>query len=398
MNQNTLKKFPDESDEQYIYRICGLREVNNMTWQQVADILNAALGNNFGESKYRKDYQIFAKGLKANEKMIFTENQYLKKIQEERREFDKAKKQYQDQRREYYKLIANDARYEHLEEELIKAAINLNGKKMLSDSSYPVSVSDNEALLVLSDWHYGMVTDNIWNTFNVDICKERVSKLCQRAKEYIKLHNVNTLHIMLLGDFINGSIHSTVRVASEENTCEQLMHVSELLAETIYDLSFAVNKVNIYSTYGNHARTIQNKNDSIHSDNLERILPWWLKCRFMHNSKINIFDMRYEFIDCYVCGHPVIGVHGDLENFNKLGVDMYTLFSKQYGIDVEYVFMGDKHHNKQYDAYGIETTLVSSLCGTDNYANDKRLYSKAGQTLCIFNEEDGKVCTYNITF
>lgn len=392
------KKMNGETEDQYILRICSMKEQQGWTWKQIADILNESLGHNFGESAYRKKVQHFNQMLEANEKSIFTEDEYLKKIQEERREFEKAKKQFQDQRREYNKLIASSARYEHLEEELIKVAMSLNEKKMLGRHEYPLNVSDNEALLILSDWHYGMVTDNIWNQFNVEICRQRVNELCQRAKSYLKTHCVNTLHIMLLGDFINGSIHSTVRVASEENTCEQLMHVSELLAEAISELSSVVNEVRVYSTYGNHARTIQNKNDSIHSDNLERILPWWLKCRFMTNNKVNIYDMQYEFIECYICGHSVIGVHGDLENFGKLGLDMYTLFSKQYGIDVEYVFMGDKHHNQQYDTYGIETTLVSSLCGTDNYANEKRLYAKAGQTLCIFNEDVGKVCTYNITF
>lgn len=392
------RKLNEENDNEYILRICSMKEQNNWTWEDIAKILNESLGNNFGESAYRKKYQHFKKMLEDNESKIFPEDAYLKKIQEERIGFEKAKKQFQDQRREYNKLIADSARYEHLEEELIKAAMNLNEKKILNNDNYYTNTSDNEALLVLSDWHYGMVTDNIWNKFNIEICEQRVNRLCQKAKQYLELHNINVLHIMLLGDFINGSIHSTVRVASEENTCEQLMNVSELLAETICELSSVVNKINIYSTYGNHARTIQNKNDSIHSDNLERILPWWLKCRFMNNKKIDIYDMKYEFINCYICGHSVVGVHGDLENFSKLGVDVYTLFSKQYGIDVEYVFMGDKHHNKQYDVYGIETTLVSSLCGTDNYANDKRLYSKAGQTLCIFNREDAKVCTYHITF
>lgn len=392
------KKKSDENENQYILRICSLKEQNSWTWKDIAKILNNSLGNNFDESAYRKRYQHFKSMMNDNESNLFSEDNYLKRIREERRELEKAKKQFQDQRREYNKLIANSARYEHLEEELIKAAMNLNEKKMLTEHKHLLDVSDNEALLILSDWHYGMVTDNIWNQFNVDICKQRVDELCQKAKSYLKTHHVNTLHIMLLGDFINGSIHSTVRVASEENTCEQLMHVSELLAETIFELSSVVNEVKVYSTYGNHARTIQNKNDSIHSDNLERILPWWLKCRFMLNNKVNIYDMPYEFIECYICGHSVIGVHGDLENFGKLGIDMYTLFSKQYGIDVEYVFMGDKHHNRQYDTYGIETTLVSSLCGTDNYANEKRLYAKAGQTLCIFNEDVGKVCTYNITF
>ena len=124
-------------------------------------------------------------------------------------------------------------------------------------------------------------------------------------------------------------------------------------------------------------------------------LYWRLK----DNPKVTIEDNEfYEFIYLDVQGHGIVGTHGDLESFRKLGIDMHTLFSKQYGFDIEYVFSGDKHHLESNDSYGIENVLVSSLCGTDNYANNKRLYSKAGQTLYIFNKEDGKVCTYNITF
>ena len=392
-------KPEEENEEQYIYRICSTKESSGMTWKEIADIINRSLNNNYTESAYRKKYQMFQNGLKACQKQVFSDDEYLKKIQEERRELEKAKKQFQDQRREYNKILARDARSEHLVEELIKVANRLDETKMLPHSGFPLVSSNNEAVLVLTDWHYGMVTDNIWNKYNTQICRERVGMLCDKTKEYLQLHKVNKLHIMLLGDFISGSIHSTVRVASEENTCEQLIHVSELLAEAISELSAPVNYVEVYCTYGNHARTVQKKEDSIHSDNMERIIGWWLDCRLLGNNKIHVWtNMPYEFIHCVVCGHNIIGVHGDLENYNKLGIDMHTLFTKQYGVDVEYVFMGDKHNNKQYDSYGIETTLVSSLCGTDDYANNKRLYSKAGQTLCIFNKEDGKVCSYNITF
>ena len=72
------------------------------------------------------------------------------------------------------------------------------------------------------------------------------------------------------------------------------------------------------------------------------------------------------------------------------------MFGKKYGLDVEYVFSGDKHHSETIDSYGIDNVMVSSLCGTDDYANNKRLYANPAQTLCIFNKEDGKICTYNI--
>lgn len=400
MMNNIDYKPNEENEDQYVFRICSMKDSAGMTWQEVANIINQALNNNYTESAYRKKYQQFQNGLKACEKQVFSDDEYLKKIQQEKDEAYKATKQLQDQRREYRKLLAKDARSEHLIEELIKAANNLSTKKILEDCSrYSWSHNNDDALLCLADWHYGMVTDNIWNCYNVAICKDRVNYLYQKVSEHVSRHNVNRLNIMILGDLVNGAIHNSCRVASEEVVCEQLMNVSEVLAEFINDISKYVNEVHVYSTYGNHARTVQNKEDSIHSDNMERIIPWWLSWRLKDNKKIFIEDNEfYEFIYLQIQGHGIVGVHGDLEKFRRLGVDMHTLFNKQCGLDVEYVFSGDKHHSESIDSYGIENVLVSSLCGTDNYANNKRLYSKAGQTLCIFNEEDGKVCTYNIYF
>lgn len=399
MTSNEMKYNPQtENEEQYIFRICDIKDASGLTWKEVADIINNELGNNYTESAYRKRYQMFHNGLKTCEKQVFSDNEYLKKIQEQTDELYKAKRQYQDQRREYNKILVKDARSEHLEEELIKAANKLSHEKMLKNYG-PYYNAETDAVLCLTDWHLGMVTDNIWNKYDIQTCIERVGQLYRKAKSYLRLHNVGKLHIMVLGDLVHGSIHSTVRVASEEDTCNQLMHASELLAELINELSQYVNEVHVYSTYGNHARTVQKKEDSIHSDNMEKIIPWWLEWRLKNNSKVIIEDNKfYEFVYLNVMGHDIVGVHGDLENFRKLGIDMHTLFSKQYGFNVEYVFSGDKHHNESIDSYGIENVLISSLCGTDDHANSKRLYSKAGQTLCIFNKEDGKVCTYNINF
>lgn len=397
---DTIKFMPNlENEEQYIYRICSTKESLGMTWRQIADVLNEALGHNYDESAYRKKVQSFNKIMKNHEDKFFTDDEYLKKIQEQTDELYKAKKQFQDQRREYNKILSQAARSEHLNEELIKAAQDLSSEKMLNGNKTVFIDNDNDALLILTDWHYGMVTDNIWNKYNISICKDRISKLLDKSKQYLRINNVDTLYVMVLGDLIHGSIHTSVRVASEEATCKQLMDASELLAELIDELSKYVNKVRVFSTYGNHARITEKKEDSIHSDNMEQIVPWWLTWRLKDNVKVIIEDNNfYEFLYADIKGHGVVGVHGDLDSFKKIGVDMHTLFTKQYGINVEYCYSGDKHHSESIDVYGIDNVLVSSLCGTDDYANNKRLFSKAGQTLCIFNSEDGKVCTYNITF
>jgi len=243
--------------------------------------------------------------------------------------------------------------------------------------------------LVFGDWHYGMITDNIFNSYNTEICKKRVAEVVSEAISKILLHHCNTVHIVILGDLFHGAIHTSARVASEELTCEQIMQVSEILAQSVENISGCVDNVYVYTTYGNHGRTVQNKNDNIHKDNMERIIPWWLEQRLKNNPKIkelNRGDGEFLFINA--CGHNLCAVHGDLDNV-KSPLGLAGLFRKKRNIDIEYVLLGDKHHRESFEQLGITATICGALCGTDDYANDKRLYSTPSQLLLIVNKERG---------
>lgn len=329
---------------------------------------------------------------------------YLECLREKEEQIFKEKKKLYDQRREYNKLLTSDARAEHLMEEMIKAANNLNHDKPLITSSADIvpyrSNRKKQAVLCLADWHYGMVTDNIWNTYNTDICRERVSQLAKYVKEYLKVNDIVDLNILMLGDFAHGGIHTTCRVKSEEDVCDQLMNVSEILAEFVNDLSHCVYHVNVYSCYGNHMRTIQDKKESVHSDNMEKIVPWWMKERLKKNKKVNIIESEYkEFTPLKVFDYNICAVHGDLEkDMRKIGITINTIFTKKFNESIDYTISADKHHIEEFGQLGIRSILVPCLCGTDDHANDRRLYSDAGQTLLIFNDEYGCEATYHIPF
>ena len=396
MNSN-LKRLDGETQEQYFFRVCSMKESLGFTWPQMAEIFNAEFGCSKGDTAYRKEWAAFNKIFNANADKLVGDNVYSNEIQEQIDELYKIKKQVADQRREYNKILTSDARADHLVEKLIEAANVVPLENYSNIFAFKNSNSKEEAILALSDWHYGQISNNIWNEYNTEICLRRVATLFDKVASALQEHSVQTLHIVLLGDFVSGAIHTGVRVASEEDTCDQLMHVSELLANFINFISRCVDKVNVYSTYGNHARTIQNKNDSIHSDNMERVIPWWLKQRLKDNDRVNIIDSDYyEFIYLNVCGYNVVCTHGDLEKLKDFGVIVNSLFSKKYGKTIDYTFNGDKHHLESFEQFGIESALVGSLCGTDEFANNKRLYSNPMQTLCIFTPDDGKLCTYNI--
>lgn len=315
-------------------------------------------------------------------------------------ELKKERQRFFDQRNAFNKIVSLNGRQEHIYESLAVAANNLMDSigVTFDDSYYCEDItSNNEAVLVLSDWHYGMETKNVFNSYDTEICKQRVHNVVDAAITRIQLHRCRKLHIVVLGDLYHGAIHVSARVASDELVCDQLMQVSEILAQAILKLSQYVDKTLVYATYGNHARTVQNKHDSIHKDNMERIVPWWLMQRFQaHDNIVVVPESDNEFLFVNACGHDICAAHGDLDTVKCSPRLLATIFHKQYGKDIEYILLGDKHHRESFNELGITATICGSLCGTDDYANDKRMYSKPEQLLLIVNRKYGVDAEYRL--
>lgn len=312
----------------------------------------------------------------------------------------KEKQKYYDQRREFNKLLSNDGRREHMFESMAKSASELNETIGRCYEYFQIDdedVSENDAVLVLSDWHYGLVADNVFNKYDTKICRERVQCVFEKAIKRALLHDCRKMHIVILGDMVHGAIHTSARVASEELVCDQIMQVAEILAQSIELTCQCIPEVKVYMTYGNHGRTVQNKNDNIHRDNMERIIPWWLKQRLANHKSIEVVDnFDNEFLFINARGHYICASHGDLDSVSSSPRLLGALFAKKYGVNIECILLGDKHHHESFDELGITAILCGSLCGADEYANSKRLFSKPEQLLLIVNEEVGIDAEYRI--
>lgn len=397
MIDNKYRRYEGESPEEYEFRICSQKDQIG-TWDDVADIINTTMGWEYKSDKYSKPYNAFEERYRLKLKQEIDDNEVLKAIDHKKFELRKEAQKLYDQRREYNKLAVQEGRAEHLENHLIEIVGDVVKNNPLPYCKVDDSDSDNEAILCFSDWHLGMVVDNVFNTYNVEICKQRVADVVAKAIQKIRLHGCKTLHVLLLGDVAgHGSIHASARVASEENVCDQIMLAAEIIAQAVNELANEVDSVYVYGTYGNHLRTIQNKNDSIHADNMEKLVPWWLEWRLKSRKDIVVVKSEYyEFLKLDVCGQIIVATHGDLDRLKDMPTLFNTLFTKVYGTTIDYVISADKHHIEEFEAFGIESTIVPALCGSDDYANDHRLYSKPAQKLMFFNPVDGKDAVYNL--
>lgn len=323
----------------------------------------------------------------------------LSELDSKKLELQKERQRFFDQRREYNKLVTADARLEHLYQALEKSAAELRDSVgvMFPDPVPYDPDGDSEAVLVFSDWHYGMTTSNVFNEYNTEICRTRVARVVHEAERRLRRHECRRLHIVVLGDLLHGSTHVSARVASEELTADQLMHASEILAQAISYLGKLVPETFVYLTYGNHGRTVQNKKDSIHRDNMERIVGWWLRERFKDDTKITVMpEEDTEFLIINAAGHDICASHGDLDGVKSSPRLLSALMYKVYGVEIEYVLLGDKHHRESFDELGITAAICGSLCGTDDYANGKRLYSTPSQLMLIVDRDLGVDAEYRL--
>lgn len=323
---------------------------------------------------------------------------YMTELNYKIAEMRKEAKRFYDQRREFHKMVDRIGREENLEDRLIEAAQSLNQIAPLSIcKTSDIVVGDAEAVIAFADWHYGMVTNNIWDRYDTQVCRNRVERLVERAAERIRQNGCRKLHILLIGDMAHGAIHTSARVASEELVCDQVMQVSEIIAQAISYLADEVEQTVVHATYGNHLRTVQNKQDSIHADNMERLIPWWLEQRLHDRGDIVFPEAEYyEFLYFSVCGYNICATHGDLDNVKNAGKTLHTLFAKKYSSDIDYVLLADKHHKEEFEELGIESMIVPCLCGTDDYANGKRLYSTPAQLMMVFRPTVGADACYQI--
>ena len=74
-----IKRQDGETEEQLLYRIGQQKEENNLTWKDIADIMNELLDYNHTECKYRKQFAKLKKFFNDNN---FVENNDQNKITE----------------------------------------------------------------------------------------------------------------------------------------------------------------------------------------------------------------------------------------------------------------------------------------------------------------------------
>jgi hypothetical protein len=358
-----------------------------LTREQAGEICNRELLLDFDESAFRKKYEAFeAMWAEVKGEYLIQDDEELmdrlSKIEEAEDGLYKTKVKTADKLREYRKTLRDEARIENLVD-LISSCIKSVPQFKVERKENQLS-GDVTAILSISDWHYGMVTDNYWNKYNTKIAKQRVEKLLTDTVKYCQTMGIGKLYVANLNDLINGNIHVTTRIQSEEDVLSQTMHVAELLSWLLVNLESYGLEVIYSSVTDNHAR-INNYKEHIEKENFNKIVDWYLKARLKDTTIEIIENLIDESISYFtVNGQNVFTVHGHLDKPNQVLPNL----ALGLGITPHIVLMAHYHNRQEFSMGGCKVFINGSLCGVDDYAKNNRYFGKPSQSLIVLDGEN----------
>ena len=391
MMDPAIEKAPYETASEYAQRCCVNKELLGLTWKQLAKLINESCGLSYSEAWYRKHYKEGKFNIPEYDLTEETpedpDNSYEERLNNTLHKINIRKFEVADM------IASNNAMLRRMSrEETIKdiaadyARVMAQSKPMLSVKNYSNQRTGKEGILLLSDWHYGLVCDNYWNKFDPQICKERVSNLLNKVKQSITEYKIQRLTVLNLSDLIAGRIHSQIRIESRFDVITQTMDVCEILAEFLEELSLHC-PVDFYTCLDNHSRLEPNKKESLDLESLVRLIPWYLNTRLANNHRTNIFvdnEFGDDIITCHVLGHNVAAVHGHDDSPNN-ALESLSLFTDgQYDL----ICMAHRHH--MWFEEQFESIVLSNGClvGVDTHSKKHRLRSTPSQTLIIVTEDN----------
>lgn len=391
-NTDVLK---NETESQYIWRLGQAKEngLLDMTWTELAALINKAFREDEtlyrSESAYRKQY---ANAKKFNSD-VFVKTNRNDELDEQIRELERKKIQFRDERNAWQKQNYIDARVEN-KLDLLEETLSQLGRTNFEIYEKVNVTSDNDMLIILSDFHIGQCFNSVWGEYNSDIAKDRLNKLLDEVIAIRTLHNSEKCYAVLCGDMISGSIHHAIQVTNRENVIEQIKIATELISSFCYELSKHFSNVFISSVVGNHTR-IQKKEEALHDERLDDIITWGVGLSLQHIDNIHMMKRNLDvgIADLDIRGKFYTVVHGDYDAFSKSGT--FNLCS-MLGYFPYALVMGHMHTCAVDEANGVKMIRGGSLAGSgDSYTVEKRLSGKPSQMVCICNQK-GVACYYPI--
>ena len=392
-----LKRMENESQDQYFYRVCSMKDALGFTWSQMAEIFNNEFGSDCGESKYRKDWAAFERIFTANEDKIVGDGKYLEEIRSAKYELEKERQKLYATKVESNRNLRQESRSELFYENVKNTIEALPMPEIIISQNNCFNDCKKEYVLCIADPQAGAKFDLPTNHYSLQVCQERFNKLLDMVVEYIRNNNIDKISIIELGDSVQGILRLTDLKLNETSVVEATVMIARMIAVFLNQLS-AYCYIDYYHTpTSNHSqnRNLGSKASELASEDMEYVIGNYISDMLMNNHRVAVhLNNGCDYIEVPIFDFNVLAMHG--HTIKTLDTALRDLSSTHRKL-IDYIFVGHWHNGKvipgnEHEHHDTEVLMCPSFQGTDPYAFNKLgLSSKAACKMFIFDSKYG--CT-----
>ena len=362
----------------------------NLEWQDVADFRSEFNGDLEHRDTVRKGSKLLYEYIDAgwvNEPVESEDNSDNTELIKMRKE----KIKLSDARVEYNRLIRQEARKESYAD-MVKRIICENVEPINIPVHYTLFNSSTDLLCHLTDVHCGIEIHNWKNDFDEDILKKRIEKFTSDILDIRGMHQSENCYLVI-GEILSGIIHNNLRLQNNMDLMEQFKYVSELISAMLIRLANHFNHIYVYTTPGNHSRISPKKEEALDGENMDILLPFYLKARMQNVKNITICDntIEPEIAMFNIRGNNVFAAHGHKDSPSNV-VQNFTMM---FNIKPDIVLLGHRHTNAMETVYDTKVIQSGCVSGSDAYAMSIRKTNKPEQTVSVIGD-NGLICLYDI--
>lgn len=402
-----FKRMSDESFDDYVWRICSNKDSGKyeLTWDEVAEILNLEADEEYTSSKWRKNYQNEKRGFERAVEKNIDSDKALEELKLQTRELYKERQKFRDEKNEYSAWLREQSRME-LFYERVDESVDRYLKSKHREIPKPVILDSNDEEIVASiaDVHYGAdfkiegLLGDIIAEHNPEIVRNKMFLVRDEILDFSKSKNINKINLTELGDSVDGLIHLSQLQSLRGNVVDHILDYSDLFIDFIDSLVSEGLVIDVYTSEGNHSdlRLLTGKKGDFPNENLEKIFSRVLKKAYKNNPNVNVIcNVRgINYFD--VKGNKVLSVHGQDE---KNIMNSISDYESTYGVKIDYLIVGHLHSKKNIDVNGgKEVIQVRSLMGANDFSIGIKKVSPSGALLFTLKENYGLRDTRDIKF
>lgn len=319
-----------------------------------------------------------------SKKASYNDDTYLAELRAEKQEIRKEKQKLFDERTALTKLLREQGRIESMFD-IVKRAIEEYKPVNFDYTPSIVPDSDNDLIIHLTDVHGGVNIDSPFNIFNMEVLEQRLKNYLDEIYDIQNTYKSQNAYVIIGGDLIQGLIHTNARIEAKENIVMQIMEVTDLVSDFIYELSRIFQNVEVHTTAGNHSRSTANKEESVRGENFDLLVPFACKKDLKNIENVRFVD---NYLDCDIAtfkvrGHMVYATHGDKDTAKNVVYHM-TQFARKAKLPLpDLCYLGHRHTNGLTTVDDVKVIESGCVDGMDSFAIEKRLVGTPEQTVTV---------------